>query len=296
MSADSMDGFPYKPYARTPSAEERRQYWAVAIGLQEVDGLHVSSYLRDLAKGYESAQYSLDETRTLLAAHYASRASNADPGIREADLVSQRIAELLESGAFALAPEMLSHIHRFIFQDLDADTYLPGIYKSERLVKQEEILNGDSVLYADPSMIELSLAYLFREENTRGRGSDLSGDALTSFCRFIALLWQVHPFVEGNTRTIAVFSELYLRALGFNVTNDPFAAHARYYRDALVRANYRNPAADISPDTRFIQRFYDNMANNAGHELKREDLLCPALFDNPTLLKNIDPAEALHSR
>lgn len=99
--------------------------------------------------------------------------------------------------------------------------------------------------------------------------------------------------MEGNTRTVAVFSELYLNALGFETTNDPFAHHSRYFRDALVRANYRNPSAGIVPDPAFIQRFYDNLVNGADQNLIREELLCPVLFDNPNLLKNIDPSDAL---
>jgi len=50
------------------------------------------------------------------------------------------------------------------------------------------------------------------------------------------------------------------------------------------------------PDLAYLVRFYDNLINNAGHELKRSELLCPALFDNPSLLKNIDPAEAINKR
>ena len=102
--------------------------------------------------------------------------------------------------------------------------------------------------------------------------------------------------MEGNTRTVAVFSELYLNTLGFGGENDPFAKHAHYFRDALVRANYRNPAANIAPDFAFRNRFYDNLVNTANHEFNRAQLLCPALFDNPSLLKNIDPADALHVR
>lgn len=48
-------------------------------------------------------------------------------------------------------------------------------------------------------------------------------------------------FEEGNTRTIAVFTELYLRSLGIAVDNTPFAENAEYFRDALVLANTNNP-------------------------------------------------------
>ena len=48
MSADSYDDFEYRPASEYTSEDRRRHYWAVAIGLQDVDGLKVSDYLRDL--------------------------------------------------------------------------------------------------------------------------------------------------------------------------------------------------------------------------------------------------------
>lgn len=78
---------------------------------------------------------------------------------------------------------------------------------------------------------------------------------IKDFCHTIAFLWQIRPFYEGNTRTVAVLSELYLNNLGFQVTNDPFAKHARYYRDALVRAMYRNAPAVFSLTSAFLFHF-----------------------------------------
>ena len=92
---------------------------------------------------------------------------------------------------------------------------------------------------------------------------------------------------------MAVFSELYLNYLGFNVTNGPFEKHARFYRDALVRAMYRNAAADIMPDDSFLVAFYENVLGFKNNNLSREAMVCTQLFDDPSLLRNIDPAEAL---
>ena len=290
MSADSFDGFDYEPDRRVADAETRRRYWATAIGLQAVDGLEVSPYLHELARAYEAGSYTLEQTGRLVRAYHESADS---PATREADLVSQRIAEMLERGSFAFAPDMLNAIHRQLFQDLEKAAYLPGQFKTERLVKQEDILNGDSVLYADPGMIQLSLDYLFREEVRAAYPTSLEPADVARLARFIALIWQVHPFVEGNTRTVAVFSELYLASLGFSVTNEPFEQHARYFRDALVRANYRNNAAAIAPDPSFINAFYENLLLDAGRTLDRADLICTQLFDDPRLLKNIPPHRAI---
>ena len=289
MTADSFDKFDYEKASAHTSESSRRHYWAVAIGLQDVDGLNVSRYLRETAASYIKGEKTIVETGELVRAYHAG---NADEACGEADLVSQRIAELLERGAFYLAPEMLSEIHRYLFQDLDQDTYLPGQFKAERMVKQEEILNGDSVLYADPMAYDMSLRGAFATEASKAY-TTFSADELKSFCHFVAFLWQIHPFAEGNTRTVAVFSELYLNYLGFNVTNEPFGRHARFYRDALVRAMYRNAPAGVMPDDRFLVAFYENALGFAENNLSRENLVCAPLFENPGLLRNVDPKEAL---
>ena len=52
MSADSHDSLPYLPADEVADEAARRHCWACAIGLQAVDGLEVSSRLRELAASY----------------------------------------------------------------------------------------------------------------------------------------------------------------------------------------------------------------------------------------------------
>lgn len=133
----------------------------------------------------------------------------------------------------------------------------------------------------------------FEEEGRRAYGCELRGADLEAFARLITRLWQVHPFVEGNTRAVAVFSELYLAHLGFSVGNDPFERHARYFRDALVRANYRNAPAGVLPDLAPLAGFYDSLLNGAPADFSSDGLRCQPLFDEPSLLRNVDPALAI---
>lgn len=304
MTAEKLDIFDYEPAREHSSEAARRHYWAVAIGLQQVDGLEVSPYLRKAVGEYVAGERDLAATGELVRAYHGvgsnvpgdvSDGEDRDGASREADLVAQRIAELLASAPFVLAPEMLQEIHRYLFQDLDSAVYQPGRFKTERMVKQEDILNGDSVLYADPLAYDMALRGAFAAEQAQSYRA-LEGDELANFCHFIAFVWQVHPFVEGNTRAVAVLSELYLNQLGFTVANEPFEKHARYYRDALVRAMYRNADAGIFPDESFLVAFYENALGRAKNGLDREQLICAALFENPALIRNVDPAEALDKR
>ena len=60
-------------------------------------------------------------------------------------------------------------------------------------------------------------------------------EAVKHLTRFVANIWQIHPFGEGNTRTTAVFTIKYLNSLGFEVNNEPFEKNSWYFRNALVR-------------------------------------------------------------
>lgn len=301
MTADCPQDFPYEPVLEPKQASIRRGYWAVAKGLQQVDGLKTSEFLDDVAQQHIQGARDIHQTGEILRHYYQERErerAHRSPGYdlnatKEADLVSQRIVELLAKNSFSLVPSVLSFIHHALFQDLDASLYQPGIYKKVALQKSELILNGDSVVYADPALIERSLSFLFEEETLYAYGIDFDAVQLEHFSRFVARLWQVHPFVEGNTRTTAVFAILYLRNLGFDVDNAPFEHNARYFRDALVRANYRNVKARVLPDRGYLVRFFENLLAGTQHELLSRDLMVQALYDDPSLLRNVDPSKAL---
>jgi hypothetical protein len=89
---------------------------------------------------------------------------------------------------------------------------------------------------------------------------------------FIAGIWQIHPFGEGNTRTTAVFLIKYLRRFGYHVANDLFANHSWYFRNALVRANYMNRERNIQPTLSFLQQFLGNLVLGEQNELKNRYL------------------------
>ena len=89
---------------------------------------------------------------------------------------------------------------------------------------------------------------------------------------FIANLWQIHVFEEGNTRTTAVFAIKYLRSLGFDVTNDTFAKNAWYFRNALVRANYTNIQKGIYEDRSYLIKFLRNLLLGESNPLQNKEL------------------------
>ena len=175
MTACDKEDYPYEPM----TSDNLEESWRFAIGLQEVDGLRPSKYLRSLASDTIEGEMSLDAAGKAIRTYYKLRDESGevtDAGEREADLVSQRITELLTRRAFIMAPSMLAHIHRHLFQDLDDAVYAPGSYKTDQLVKREYVLNGDSVLYGAPEFIDNALTMFFAGEASYVYGASMSAD------------------------------------------------------------------------------------------------------------------------
>jgi fido (protein-threonine AMPylation protein) len=119
------------------------------------------------------------------------------------------------------------------------------------------VLDGATVMYGSASELRATLEYDFSQEKDfsyRGLSMD---EIIHHLAVFISRLWQIHIFGEGNTRTTAVFFIKYLRTLGFSATNDIFADHAWYFRNALVRANYTNLQKNIHETTVHIHRLFE---------------------------------------
>lgn len=119
------------------------------------------------------------------------------------------------------------------------------------------MLDGATVMYGSASELRATLEYDFSQEKDFSyKGLSMDG-IIHHLAVFVSRLWQIHIFGEGNTRTTAVFFIKYLRTLGFSATNDIFADHAWYFRNALVRANYTNLQKNIHETTVHIHRLFE---------------------------------------
>ena len=77
--------------------------------------------------------------------------------------------------------------------------------------------------------------------------------------KFTSNIWKVHPFGEGNTRTTAIFIQKYLISKGFNVNKDLFKDNSKFFRNALVKANYSNISKGIEEDKTYLKMFFENL-------------------------------------
>ena len=129
------------------------------------------------------------------------------------------------------------------------------------------MLDGATVLYGSATELRATLDYDFSEEKQFSYKNLSMDEVIHHLALFVSRLWQIHVFGEGNTRTTAVFFIKYLRALGFDVTNDIFAENAWYFRNSLVRANYNDLKNDIHETTEYLETFLRNLLLNENHPL-----------------------------
>lgn len=255
-----------------PHRSERAQSWKTAIGLQAVDGLKPSSYLLETARRHIEGDISIEEVKSLIDSYYQTQTSHTQDSAmtEEADKVSANIAELLNEKTFTFSPMGYISIHRRIFNGVFK---FAGSLRDYNISKKEWVLRGDTVLYTSAAELRMTLDYDFAQEARFDYRTLSPSEMIVHFARFISGLWQIHPFGEGNTRTTAVFAIKYLRSMGFDVNNDLFAAHSWYFRNALVRANYRNYQKKVEPDFHFLEQFFRNLLLGEQNELKNRYLL-----------------------
>lgn len=254
-----------------PSQREKSQIWQTAIGLQQVDGLVPSAYLIEIAKQNIEGDITFDEVKKRIDTYYKEQpAKNDTERTEEADKVSARIAEILSEKTFSFLPTEYLNIHRRLF---DGIYKFAGKIRDYNITKPEWVLNDETILYAGADMLKETLEYDFeREKAFKYKGLN-SMQTIEHIARFVADLWQIHVFGEGNTRTTAVFLIKYLRKLGFeDIKNDMFAQHSWYFRNSLVRANYQNLAKGIYKTDDYLIRFLSNILLGENNTLKNREL------------------------
>lgn len=254
-----------------PDKQAKASAWKTAIGLQAVDGLQTSEYLHATAARHIEGDISIDEAKALINSYYEAKADRtpADAHTEEADKVSANIARILGEQSFTFSPSTLLAIHRRLF---DGILLHAGKVRNYDITKREWVLNGDSVLYGNAEDLMRALEYDIDQEKRFSYKGLTQDQIVEHIATFVSNLWQIHPFGEGNTRTTAVFAIKYLRSIGFDVNNDLFAENSWYFRNALVRANYRNVRKGVDPEMRFLVAFFRNLLLGEHNALHNRDL------------------------
>ena len=264
----------FEKYLRTPepSVRERADYWRTAIGLQAVDQLTVSDFLKQTAQEHIEGQISADEAEQRIKAYYQAKEIRLpdDDEKEEADKVAMNITKLLSEQSFTFSVAGLASIHRQIFKGVFKHA---GQFRDYDITKKEWVLDGDTVLYASCTQLQATLEYDLEQEKQFDYSNLALPDAIRHIAAFVANIWQIHPFREGNTRTTAVFTIKYLCSIGFqNIDNTLFEQHSWFFRNALVRANYKNARLGVNNSPQYLERFFRNLLLGEQMPLHNRDL------------------------
>lgn len=268
---DDIKKDPFEEYLRhtEPSRKELGYAWYTAMGLQAVDGLETSEHLKGIAKDNIDGKITLSEANKLIETYYEESLDRDSDRTREADTVTGRIAAVLSENAFTFSVPQYIGIHKRLFTGIFSHA---GKIRDYNISKREWVLDGASVHYGNALELRELLDYDLRMEKEYEYPLDGVSEMIPHLAKFVARLWQIHAFGEGNTRTTAVFFIKYLISLGFNVTNDLFAKNSWYFRNALVRANYNDYTKDIRETTEYLELFFRNLLMGESNELKNRYL------------------------
>lgn len=271
MTDDKYTDWEQYERASEPHKRERAEYWRTAIGLQQVDGLQVSDYLRQTAEQHIEGDITIDEARERIKTYYITKTSHDNSsGEEEADKVAANIVKLLAEPSFSFTANEMLNIHRHIFTGVFKHA---GQIRTYDITKKEWVLRGDTVMYGRAADIRMALEYDIEQERNFSYKGLSADDIVRHLAQFVSLLWQNHPFCGGNTRATALFFIKYVRSLGFQADNTLFVSHSWYFRNALVRANYRNVTKGIEADDTFLIHFLRNLLFGEHHELRNRFML-----------------------
>ena len=154
--------------------------------------------------------------------------------------MSARICDALDSNGFTFSPATLRAIHGRLFRGLMEEPLLraalPRLQHLEARVRPRTGIGGLRGLSPPSRTIWQNRLLGVRAPRPRRNGDYTA--YIASVADFIARIWQIHPFAEGNTRTVAVFLQQLLHFHGFPqaTCSEAFDRSSLQFRNALVRA------------------------------------------------------------
>lgn len=149
----------------------------------------------------------------------------------ESMMVRTRMALLYNSGFSDFSPTGVCKLHKTLFGDVYE---WAGKYREINIQKRESILAGKSVWYSNWDNIDKDLNSAWDKVNAVNWKSLTHEDFAKGIAHLFPLIWQVHPFREGNTRTTVMLIALFVEYYGYYFDYELMASSAGYVRNAFV--------------------------------------------------------------
>lgn len=206
-------------------------------------------------------------------------------GIKDENTLDQIEAEqsranmmlLYERGFHDFTPSGLCEIHHFLFGDLYD---WAGKYRIINIEKRERLLAGRSVWYSNDEEISNDLESAFSALYQPNWDSLTREQFVSAISRCFPRIWQVHPFREGNTRTVVMMMTFFVEQHGYFMDQELLAASAGYVRDSFVMASL-----DQFSEYEHLERILLDAVQSA-----------PIHYDVETLCNSISPSSDRYSK
>ena len=130
----------------------------------------------------------------------------------EADIGFLKLINVDSVKSDKLNEELLKDIHHHIFENIFE---WAGEYRTVPVYKTELVIPGISLRYADVGSIGKELRKQMIELNMTDWDLDNIDKLAYTFARKIAVMWKIHPFRDGNTRTFLSFAYIFAKENGF---------------------------------------------------------------------------------
>ncbi len=155
-------------------------------------------------------------------------------------------------------------IHRYLFQNLYT---WAGEFRTINIFKNERVLGGLSVIYSDKNQITRDIVKVFEWINATDWTSS-NFRLASNFAKLMTELWRIHPFREGNTRTVSIFMKLFADENGIKFDEQLLSRNAAYLRNALVLA-----AVEEAPEPEYLDQIITDALGLTGlHSLVPPDI------------------------
>lgn len=154
--------------------------------------------------------------------------------LAEAELSRANMMLLYEKGFSDFSSNGICFIHKELFGDVYE---WAGQYRKINIKKRENVLAGQSVWYSDCTTIEQNLEKAWNEINKVNWSTLSQENFAKNMSRLFPAIWQVHPFREGNTRTVVMLITFFAEYYGYYFDQELMSASAGYVRNAFVLAS-----------------------------------------------------------
>ena len=130
---------------------------------------------------------------------------------------------------FRFDPIEIKNIHRNLYKDVTkSGSYSLGVVYNF-FIEKNEFLNENKTF---PLLIDIFFNGLYTIQYDKLSREEV----IDKIAHFITDIYRVHPFVFGNTKTIAIFTKRFLELQGFDIDVDKFISEIDTFKEGLQLA------------------------------------------------------------